>query len=57
MPHIVLFLLIAGEDANLADVRAEETVQDGVAEAAGAAGDEEGLFLNTLIVFVIVFCS
>ena len=39
MPHVILLLLVAGEDADFADVRAKETVQDGVAEGAGAAGD------------------
>jgi len=41
-PHVVLFLLIAGEDADLADVGIEEAVQDGIAEGAGAAGNEKG---------------
>ena len=39
--HVVLLLFIAGEDADFADVGTEETVQDGVAETAGASGDEE----------------
>lgn len=40
--HIVLLLLIAGEDADLADVGGQEMLEDGVAERAGAAGDHEG---------------
>ena len=39
--HIVLLLLVAGEDTDLADVGLEETVEYCVAEAAGASGDEE----------------
>ena len=39
--HVVLLFLVAGEDADFADVGAQEPVQDGVAETAGASGDEE----------------
>ena len=39
--HVVLFLLVAGEDADFADVGAEETVEYGVAETTCASGDEE----------------
>lgn len=42
-PHIVLLLLVARKDADLADAGIEEAIQDGVAEGAGAAGDEKGL--------------
>ena len=38
-PHIMLFLLIAAEDANLADVRTEKAAQHGIAEGARAARD------------------
>ena len=38
--HIVLLLLVAGEDSDFTDVGVEETVEDGVAEGTGAAGDE-----------------
>ena len=41
MAHVVLLFLVAGEDADFTDVGTEETVQDGVAETAGASGDEE----------------
>ena len=40
MAHIVLFLLVAGEDADLTDIAGQEVLEHGVAEAAGAAGDE-----------------
>ena len=44
--HIVLLLFVTGKDADLGNVGGEETVQHGVAEAAGAAGDEEGFALK-----------
>ena len=37
--HVVLFLLVAREDADLLDVAVQETSKNGVAEAAGAACD------------------
>ena len=40
--HVVLFFLVAGEDADLGDVGLEEAGEDGVAEGAGAAGNHEG---------------
>ena len=39
--HIVLLLLVPGEDPDLPDVRIQETVQNGVAEGPGAAGDHQ----------------
>ena len=42
MAHIVLLLLIAGEDADLADVGRKKAVENGVAERAGPTGDHEG---------------
>ena len=39
MAHIILLFLIARENADLADVGCEKTVQHGIAEAARAAGD------------------
>ena len=39
--HVVLLLLVAGEDADLPDVAVQEAAEDGVAETTGAAGDEE----------------
>lgn len=41
--HIVLFLLVAREDANLADICGEEVLEHGIAKAPRAAGDHEGL--------------
>ena len=41
MAHIVLLLLVAGEDAYFPDVAVQEAAEDGVAEAARAAGNEE----------------
>ena len=37
--HIVLFLFITGEDADLANVRAQKTVEHGVAERTDSTGD------------------
>ena len=42
VPHVILLLLIPGEDADFTDVAGETAVQDRRAEGAGAAGDEEG---------------
>ena len=39
--HVVLFLLVARQDADLLDVAGQETTQHGVAEATSASGDEE----------------
>ena len=41
--HVVLLLLVAREDADLADVGLEEVLEHGVAEAPRAAGYHEGL--------------
>ena len=55
VPHVVLLLLVARENADLADVRAEKTVQDGVAEGAGAAGNQQRLvFKYTHDCFAII---
>lgn len=40
--HILLLLLIPAEDPDLFDIGSEEAIEDGIAEGAGAAGDEEG---------------
>ena len=42
MAHIVLLFLIAGEDADLADVGGQKVLEHRVAKAAGAAGDQQG---------------
>ena len=49
MPHIVLFLLVAGEDADLSNVGGEKMPQHGVAKAAGTSGNEQGLILENTI--------
>ena len=41
MPHVVLLLLVAREDADLLDVCREETLEDGVTEGTGSSGDHE----------------
>ena len=41
--HVVLLLLVAREDTDLADVGLEEVLEHGVAEASRAAGYHEGL--------------
>ncbi len=43
LPHVVLLLLVAREDADLLDGGVDQAVDDRVAEASGASGDEEGL--------------
>ena len=49
MAHIVLLFLIAGEDADLTDVGGQKVFEHRVAEAAGAAGDQQGaVFKNGL---------
>ena len=40
MAHIILLLLITGENADLPDIRIQKTIQDGVAERTGATGDQ-----------------
>ncbi len=41
--HIVLFLLIARENADFLDICIEKAAQNGVAERAGASCNQEGL--------------
>ena len=41
--HLVLLLFVAREDADLPDIRAQEPLQDGVAERTGAARDQKSL--------------
>jgi hypothetical protein len=43
MAHVILLLLIAGEDPDLRDLGLQEAVQHRVPERARAAGDEECL--------------
>ena len=44
--HIVLLLLVAGEDTDLTDIGLQKAVQNGVAERARAAGNQKGLVLE-----------
>ena len=46
MTHIILLFLIAGEDADLANVGGEETVQNRIAERTGTTGNHKGLFFK-----------
>ena len=50
--HVVLLLLVTGEYADLPDVAVEETAEDGVSEAAGAAGDKENFIFEDCHIFV-----
>ena len=43
MAHVVLLFFIAAENADFADVGGEKMLEHRVAEAAGAAGDQQGL--------------
>ena len=47
--HVVLFLLVAGEDADFGQIGVHEVLEDGVAERAGAARDHEGLVFEYAI--------
>ena len=44
--HIVLLFLIAGENADLADISRQKMLEHGVAKAAGAAGDQQGFIFE-----------
>ena len=58
--HIVLLLLIAGEDADLADVGGQEMLEHCMPEAARAAGDEKGLVLKNAVchnILLIIGCA
>jgi hypothetical protein len=46
VPHVVLLFLIAGENADFADIRPEEALENGIAEGAGASGDHECLIFE-----------
>ena len=43
MAHVVLFLLVAAEDTDFPDVRAEKTVQHCITETTCAACDQQRL--------------
>ena len=44
--HVVLLLFVAGEDADLLDVRGEEPFEHGIAETPGPPGDHQDLVLE-----------
>ena len=47
--HVVLLLLVAGEDADLGQIGVHEVLEHRVAERAGASRDHEGLVLENAI--------
>ena len=49
--HVVLLLLVAGEDADLGQVGVHEVLEHGVAEAARATGDHQGLVFEGRFIF------
>ena len=49
MTHVVLLFFIAGEDADLANVGGEKMLQNRMSEAAGTAGDQQGLAMKNRI--------
>lgn len=58
--HVVLLLLIAGEDADLADVGGQEMLEHRMPEAARAAGDEKSLALKNAVchnILLIIGCA
>lgn len=56
--HVVLFLLITGEDSDLSQVGVHEVLKHGVAERASAARDHQGLvFKGGRIVHLFAFLT
>ena len=51
VPHIVLLLLIAGEDPDLADIRFQKAVKNGISERTGSAGDKKRLVCEECVIF------
>lgn len=49
MAHVVLLLLVAGEDADLGKIGVHEVLEHGVAERAGATRDHQGLVFESAI--------
>jgi hypothetical protein len=48
LTHVVLLLLVAGEDADLLDLGLEEAVHDRVAEGAGTSSNQENLAIKNV---------
>lgn len=46
LAHVILLFLITAENTDFSDVGFEEAFEDGVAEGASAAGDEEGFVVK-----------
>ena len=42
VPHVVLFLLVTGEDADFFDIRCKETLEHSIPERTGTTGDHQG---------------
>ena len=58
--HVVLLLLIAGEDADLADVGGQEMLEHCMPEAARTACDEKSLILKNAVchnILLIIDCA
>jgi len=48
LAHVVLLLLVAGEDADLLDLGLQEAVHDRVPERAGSPGDQQNLAVKNV---------
>ena len=57
MTHVVLLLFVAGEDTDLADVRAQEALEDGISEGPCSSGNHEGFVFknghNLVYLFIL----
>ena len=52
VPHVILLLLVTGEDPDLGYVGRKETVKYGVSETPGAAGDHQGFSCKNAHCFI-----
>ena len=62
VPHIVLLLLIAAEDPDLANISPQKTVQHRIAKAPGTAGDEQGFVfenghMDSILLLSLLACK
>ena len=57
MAHVILFLLVAGEDANFGKVGVHEVLEHGVAERACTARDHQGFTAEVTFVLHINYLS
>ena len=53
LAHIILLFLVTTENTDFSDVGIQKALEDGVAEGAGAAGDEEGFSIKNRIMHYI----